>query len=66
MCSSMEELNYFANNQPEWLIRDGECEFYNVRWIKWEEGVAYRRGTGRLLASFWKPATKEWVDVSIG
>jgi hypothetical protein len=66
MCSSMEELNYFAQEQSEWLIGDGECEFYNVLWIEWEEGIAYRRGIGRVLASFWESAKKEWADVNLG
>ena len=42
----------------EWELteraRDTEFyEFYNVMWIEWEDGVAYRKAVGRVIKDAW-------------
>jgi hypothetical protein len=41
-------------------------EFYNVLWIKWGNGVAYRHGIGRVLKSIWESQGLETVEVVLG
>ncbi|KAN0096735.1 HET domain containing protein [Hyaloscypha variabilis] len=41
-------------------------ECYNVLWIKWENGVAYRHGLGRVLKSVWEAQGLETVEVVLG
>lgn len=39
---------------------------YNVLWIEWEEGIAYRRGIGRIEAQAWERQHLEHIDVVLG
>ena len=55
----------------EWLLEDRPTskrlyEFYNVMWIEWENGIAYRRAVGRILRDVWESRNLEWVDVTLG
>ncbi|CAF9938868.1 hypothetical protein IMSHALPRED_001121 [Imshaugia aleurites] len=55
----------------EWLLEErptteGLYEFYNVMWIEWENGIAYRRALGRILRDVWEGQNLEWVDVTLG
>lgn len=55
----------------EWLLEErpatkGLYEFYNVMWIEWENGIAYRRALGRILRDVWEGQKLEWVDVTLG
>ena len=55
----------------EWLLEErpatkGLYEFYNVMWIEWENGIAYRRAVGRILRDVWEGQNLEWVDVTLG
>lgn len=40
--------------------------FYNVLWIKWEDGIAYRRGVGRVKRKIWESMELEDVDLVLG
>jgi hypothetical protein len=40
--------------------------FYNVLWIKWEDGIAYRRGVGRVKRETWESMELEDVDLILG
>ncbi|KAJ0114268.1 hypothetical protein J7T55_010656 [Diaporthe amygdali] len=40
--------------------------FYNVLWIKWEDGIAYRRGVGRVTKETWESMELEDVDLVLG
>lgn len=40
--------------------------FYNVLWIKWEHGIAYRRGVGRVKRETWESMELENVDLILG
>lgn len=41
-------------------------QFYNVMWIHWEDGVAYRCAVGRVLREVWEEHATEWADVTLG
>jgi hypothetical protein len=45
---------------------DKKYEFYNVLWIKWEEGIAYREGLGRIVKSVWEQQVLETIDLVLG
>lgn len=40
--------------------------FYNVLWVKWEDGIAYRRGVGRVKRETWESIDLEDVDLVLG
>lgn len=40
--------------------------FYNVLWIKWEDGIAYRRGVGRVKRQTWESMELEDIDLVLG
>ena len=55
----------------EWLLEErpvtkGLYEFYNVMWIEWKNGIAYRIALGRILREVWEGQNLEWVDVTLG
>ncbi|KAK8071713.1 hypothetical protein PG996_005061 [Apiospora saccharicola] len=41
-------------------------EFYNVRWVEWEDGIAYRKGIGRVERSAWERLEKEDISLVLG
>jgi hypothetical protein len=46
---------------------DGEkYEFVNVLWVEWEDGIAYRKGVGRVMKSAWEAQELEWIDLVLG
>jgi hypothetical protein len=40
--------------------------FYNVLWIKWEDGIAYRKGVGRVEKDAWESLELETIEVTLG
>lgn len=40
--------------------------FYNVLWVKWEDGIAYRRGMGRVKRETWENMDLKDVDLVLG
>lgn len=40
--------------------------FYNVLWVKWEDGIAYRRGLGRVKREIWENMDLQDVDLILG
>ncbi|KAK4198322.1 heterokaryon incompatibility protein-domain-containing protein [Triangularia verruculosa] len=40
--------------------------FYNVLWVEWNHGVAYRRGVGRVKRSAWENMKTEDVELVLG
>lgn len=47
--------------------KDGEnYEYYNVLWISWEDGIAYREAAGRVLKDMWESLKPESIDVILG
>lgn len=43
-----------------------EYTFYNVLWVKWEDGIAYRRGVGRVTRETWESMELEDIDLVLG
>jgi hypothetical protein len=41
-------------------------EFYFVLWIVWIDGIAYRRGIGRVLKTVWESMDLEEIEVRLG
>ncbi|KAI1271993.1 heterokaryon incompatibility protein-domain-containing protein [Xylaria sp. FL0933] len=41
-------------------------EFYNVLWIEWEQGIAYRKAVGRVWREAWKQLETSNIDVILG
>jgi hypothetical protein len=60
-CDGLDELS--LGEHPKDSDR---YEYYNVLWIKWENGVAYRHGLGRVLKSIWESQGLEGVGVVLG
>ncbi|KAE8444704.1 hypothetical protein EG329_014362 [Mollisiaceae sp. DMI_Dod_QoI] len=57
----------------EWTMEErpkspkgNKYEFYNVLWVEWEEGIAYRKGCGRVMKSAWEAQNLEWIDLTLG
>ncbi|KAH6675822.1 heterokaryon incompatibility protein-domain-containing protein [Halenospora varia] len=40
--------------------------FVNVLWIEWVDGIAYRKGIGKVLKAMWEELGLEEVDVILG
>jgi hypothetical protein len=45
---------------------DSLYEFYNVLWIEWKDGVAYRKALGRVVKDIWDRQALEWIDITLG
>jgi hypothetical protein len=41
-------------------------EFYNVLWVEWKQGIAYRRGHGRVEKGVWEGLDVEKVELVLG
>ena len=41
-------------------------EFYNVLWVEWKDGVAYRRAHGRVEKGVWEGLEVEAVELVLG
>ncbi|KAJ3579492.1 hypothetical protein NPX13_g1073 [Xylaria arbuscula] len=41
-------------------------EFYNILWIEWERGIAYRKAVGRVWREAWKQLETLNIDVILG
>jgi hypothetical protein len=50
------------------VLRDeiGIYEYYNVMWIEWEDGIAYRKAIGRVYKEAWEAQELEEIDVLLG
>lgn len=54
---------YFASERP----KDGKFyEFYNVLWIEWKDGIAYRKALGRVEKSRWESLDGKMIDLVLG
>ena len=41
-------------------------EYYNVLWIQWKDGIAYREALGRIFKESWENHPTELIDVTLG
>jgi hypothetical protein len=54
------------DERPKAGIKDSKYEWYNVLWVEWEEGIAYRKGVGRIEKAMWEAQELEWIDLVLG
>lgn len=40
--------------------------FYNVMWLAWEDGIAYRRGLGRIWKPMWEKQELNEMEIVLG
>ncbi|KAH8676521.1 heterokaryon incompatibility protein-domain-containing protein [Tricladium varicosporioides] len=70
--SEGSENNYEARkNSNTWMPESAlgdlvRVEFVNVLWIEWADGIAYRKGVGKVLKAMWEQLSLEEVDVILG
>jgi len=71
----LPELRLFHARCPELCVFLGKCQadeqevpydFYNVMWVEWDAGVAYRKAVGRVMASYWDACRPEEVQIVLG
>lgn len=48
------ELPQALSNDEERTEPFERYEYYNVLWIEWEDGIAYRKGVGRVEKGMWE------------
>jgi hypothetical protein len=57
-----------VNKRGEAQNEETKCiyKFYNVLWVRWEDGIAYRMALGRVEQDYWNSAPTEEIDVRLG
>jgi hypothetical protein len=65
------EGSFAKEDIQEWgkivdIRNKSEYEFYNVLWIEWNKGVAYRKALGRVWKTAWEQQTLEEHDIKLG
>jgi len=63
---SKEESRFKTEIDTLGPFPDGKYEFYNVLRIKWQDGIAYREGLGRVEKRAWNAADLEEIDIMLG
>ncbi|PMD22544.1 hypothetical protein NA56DRAFT_570240 [Hyaloscypha hepaticicola] len=53
-------------NHKERPRESEKYEYYNVLWVEWRDGIAYRKSCGRAMKSAWGCQELEWVDLVLG
>lgn len=48
------------------LGSDWSYKIYNVLWIEWKDGIAYRLGVGMVWKEFWEGERPDEIDVVLG
>lgn len=71
MLSSCEALNNDENTLLCEVVAVSESfvngnDVYNAIWIEWEDGIAYRKGVGRILKSAWEAEKSERINLILG
>jgi hypothetical protein len=58
-------MSYQAENGERWKEPRGQekSQFYNVLWIEWIDGIAYRKGAGKVKQDAWEASRREQVDL---
>ena len=67
---------YISNDETQHAPTEMTCEerpkssllyeFYNVLWIEWKDGIAYRRAHGRVLKDVWERQDLEPLSLILG
>jgi hypothetical protein len=72
VASNGKDESYFldewtAPERPTGFTRyESSYEFYNVLWIEWKGGIAYRKALGRVIKETWDRQALEWIDITLG
>lgn len=45
--------------------RFAKYHFFNVLWVEWQDGIAYRKGIGHVEREAWEQST-DWIDLVLG
>ncbi|KAF2030344.1 HET-domain-containing protein [Setomelanomma holmii] len=61
-----ERVSFDEWDEPECPRHSGLYKFYNVMWVRWENGIAYRRAVGRVVDHIWEKIATEKIHVTIG
>jgi hypothetical protein len=64
--SGTEYQLWHGSDVPEQHREPCIWDFYNVLWIEWIAGVAYRKAVGYVVKSAWEAADREFIDVILG
>lgn len=61
-------LKYKSDGGMRWEQPFGGemAQFYNVLWIEWVDGVAYRKGVGEVKRHLWERQTREPIELILG
>ena len=55
-----------SQSSPQDAPIKGTYHFYNVMWIEWEDGIAYRRAVGRIRKEAWERYCSEPIKIVLG
>jgi hypothetical protein len=50
----------------KWTPPVDVVDIYHVLWIEWTNGIAYRKGSGRVLKEAWDREATEEIDLILG
>ncbi|PVH84252.1 hypothetical protein DL98DRAFT_528668 [Cadophora sp. DSE1049] len=59
----MDEWDYTERPRAS---KGSKYEFYNMLWVEWKDGIAYRKGCGRVMKKAWEEEEREWIDLVLG
>ncbi|EHL01939.1 hypothetical protein M7I_1887 [Glarea lozoyensis 74030] len=58
---------YKSGIPPEMIPKIGNLyHYYYVLWIEWENGIAYRKGIGKIWKDMWEEQDRETIDLIMG
>jgi hypothetical protein len=63
---SYPEANFFEVIFEKYTKPGDVVHFYYVLWIEWIDGIAYRKGLGRILKEAWDREATEEIDFILG
>lgn len=65
-CSETEWSGVEERTHPERPKYSHWYEYYTVMWVKWVEGIAYRRGLGRVHRPCWEAQRGDPFEFMLG
>ncbi|KAH6876404.1 heterokaryon incompatibility protein-domain-containing protein [Thelonectria olida] len=66
MCCEVVAVSRGLNFPDPQPVEEETWSFMNVLWVSWDDGVAYRRGVGRVQRSAWEAVKKADVSLVLG
>ena len=55
----------FTHDRTQYAENFAKYYFYNVLWVEWQDGIAFRKGIGHVEREAWEQST-EWIDLVLG